>query len=436
MKEMTEKLVINNLGPIKNCELYIKDYMVFTGQQASGKSTIAKSIFFFKNIKNLLTLLIKKQLFFIGKEINISLKNKLIKEIRLNFLQVFGSTWGMSQNMAMNYYYNEKEEVFIKIYLKRDYNNPNYIWVEFSENLIKKIAELENIFKNRSVLESSEELKQIINNIFKDEYDVIYIPAGRSMITLLSSQLNYIYSSMEDIQKKSIDYCTQSYLENILKLKVNFNNTLDNLINDMIKMSSLELDINRLNLASNMVKRILKVNYINVAGEERLQLDDKSKGYVKINFASSGQQEVLWILNTLFYYLLNNKKAYFVIEEPESNLFPSAQKLVVEFISLIQNSGNKILLTTHSPYVLGTLNNLLYANDIYCYNNLKKDRINKIIKKEFWINYNNFLPYFFENGIVKNCFDEDGRCIKNEVIDEASSIINKEFDELLEIGEV
>ena len=211
--------------------------------------------------------------------------------------------------MAMNYYYNEKEEVFIKIYLKRDYNNPNYIWVEFSENLIKKIAELENIFKNRSVLESSEELKQIINNIFKDEYDVIYIPAGRSMITLLSSQLNYIYSSMEDIQKKSIDYCTQSYLENILKLKVNFNNTLDNLINDMIKMSSLELDINRLNLASNMVKRILKGNYINVAGEERLQLDDKSKGYVKINFASSGQQEVLWILNTLFYYLLNNKKA-------------------------------------------------------------------------------------------------------------------------------
>lgn len=41
-----EKLVINQLGPIEHCELEIKDFMVFTGPQVSGKSTIAKSIFF------------------------------------------------------------------------------------------------------------------------------------------------------------------------------------------------------------------------------------------------------------------------------------------------------------------------------------------------------------------------------------------------------
>ena len=166
-----------------------------------------------------------------------------------------------------------------------------------------------------------------MNNIFKDEYDTIYIPAGRSMITLLSSQLNYIYSSMEDIQKKSIDYCTQSYLENILKLKVNFNSTLENMIKDILNMTTLKIDINKMNLATNMIKKILKGDYININGEERLQLFN-SKGYVEINFASSGPQVVLWILNTLFFYLLNNKKAYFIIEEPESNLFPSAQKLV------------------------------------------------------------------------------------------------------------
>ena len=43
-----EKLVINKLGPIEHCELEIKDFMVFTGPQASGKSTIAKSIFSLK----------------------------------------------------------------------------------------------------------------------------------------------------------------------------------------------------------------------------------------------------------------------------------------------------------------------------------------------------------------------------------------------------
>ena len=48
------QIIINKLGPIDHCELDIKDLMIFTGQQASGKSTIAKSVFFFKNVKNVL----------------------------------------------------------------------------------------------------------------------------------------------------------------------------------------------------------------------------------------------------------------------------------------------------------------------------------------------------------------------------------------------
>lgn len=435
MKKTNEKLIIHNLGPIKDCELDIKDYMIFTGQQASGKSTVAKSIFFFKNIKNLLMLLIKKQLFFIENEINIPLKDKLIKEIRLNFLQVFGSTWGMPKDMKISYYYDTEEKIFVDISLKKDNKSPNYIWIDFSSNLIDKINKLENMVKTEKHFKNQEDFKNYINNIFNDEYDVVYIPAGRSMITLLSSQLNYIYSSMEDAQKKSIDYCTQNYLEKILKLKSFFNNTTDDMIKDIMKMTSLKIDSNKLNLASNMIKKILKGNYIYINGEERLQLEN-SKGYVKINFASSGQQEVLWILNTLFYHLLNNKKAYFIIEEPESNLFPNAQKAVIEFVSMIQNSDNKILLTTHSPYVLGTLNNLLYAYDLYNLNNSRKEEINKIIKKEFWINYNNFSSYFLKNGICENCIDKDVRCIKNEVIDEASNIINEEFDMLVEVGDV
>ena len=61
-------------------------------------------------------------------------------------------------------------------------------------------------------------------------------------------------------------------------------------------------------------------------GEERLQVSEDR--YVKINFASSGQKEAVWILNVVFYYLLNNKKTFFIIEEPESHLFPDAQKLM------------------------------------------------------------------------------------------------------------
>ena len=40
-----EKLIIDRLGPIAHCEIEIKDFLILTGAQATGKSTIAKSIF-------------------------------------------------------------------------------------------------------------------------------------------------------------------------------------------------------------------------------------------------------------------------------------------------------------------------------------------------------------------------------------------------------
>ena len=56
-----QRLTINNLGPIKECAIDVKDFMVFTGPQASGKSTIAKNSFFFNNLKNVLFSMCQKQ---------------------------------------------------------------------------------------------------------------------------------------------------------------------------------------------------------------------------------------------------------------------------------------------------------------------------------------------------------------------------------------
>ncbi|MEI3166798.1 MAG: AAA family ATPase [Lachnospiraceae bacterium] len=43
---------INNLGPINHCRMDLEKFCVLTGPQASGKSTIAKAIFFFRTIKD------------------------------------------------------------------------------------------------------------------------------------------------------------------------------------------------------------------------------------------------------------------------------------------------------------------------------------------------------------------------------------------------
>ena len=51
---------------------------------------------------------------------------------------------------------------------------------------------------------------------------------------------------------------------------------------------------------------------------------------------------------------------HLIIEEPEQNLYPSTQRdLTLMLVRLLNNNCRSILITTHSPYILSTLNVLL-----------------------------------------------------------------------------
>lgn len=423
-----ERIIINQLGPITHCELEVNEFMVFTGPQASGKSTIAKSIFFFKNIKNILLTQINKRFLQDKDMMELSTKNRLLKEIRSNFLQTFGTTWCMDNNMMIEYYYTD--QIYIKICLKEDPIAPNYIWIDLSEELVGFLNKYDYLPIDKLIYAyDNGEIKKEIAAFFADDSEVIYIPAGRSMMTLFSSQLMYMYSVMNDDQKRSLDYCTQNYLERIMQLKPSFSNSLESLIKNKIELTDMKIQKDILQQCSELMKKILHGEYRNVDGEERLQVSKEK--YVKINFASSGQQEAVWILNVVFYYLLNNKKSYFIIEEPESHLFPDAQKLITEFISLAQNGGNKILLTTHSPYILGTINNLLYANKIRKV--VDRHKIQEIIHCYKWLDVRKMSAYYVEYGDMKSCLDEEFEAINNEVIDCASEDINLDYEKMVQL---
>lgn len=425
------KIIINKLGPIDFCELDIVDFMIFTGPQASGKSTISKSVFFFKNVKNLLLNQINRKLFHNDYSIELSVRNPLIKEIRSCFLQTFGTTWYMDKDMSLQYFYSD--DVYIKIYLKDDPITPNYIWIDLSEKLIKFLDSYDEIKFEELIFKRNHDLfRSEINEFFCDDTEVIYIPAGRSMMTLFSSQLMYMYSVMSDDQKRSLDYCTQNYLERILQIKTFFSTSPEVLIKNKMVLTDQKIDKENLFLCAELMRKIMHGEYRNIDGEERLQVANDR--YVKINFASSGQQEAVWILNVVFYYLLNNKKSYFIIEEPESHLYPDAQKLITEFISLAKNNGNKILLTTHSPYILGTINNLLYANKIS--KEVEKAKLYEIIHSNKWLDFASVSAFHIENGALKSCLDNDFKAIDNAVIDGASEEINNDFDKMLALRSI
>ncbi len=104
-----QRIIINQLGPIEHCVLLVNDFIICTGPQAAGKSTVAKSIFFFKNLRNILLTQFKKRIFWVGdsgvKPSYQPFQQEFFKEVRLNFLQGFGSSWCMSPKMYLEYYY-------------------------------------------------------------------------------------------------------------------------------------------------------------------------------------------------------------------------------------------------------------------------------------------------------------------------------------------
>jgi len=414
--------------------------MTLTGFQASGKSTIAKAVYYFRTIKENIVELAKAQAVKANTSISgledefdvgygVELKKGLENYLREKFLRTFGSSWGMSNEMCMEYYFTKN--CYVKISLKNDpkYATPNYIWITFSFELRRFLHEKNHCFSVTPLGVPENEVgkfKAELYEMFDDSCSVVYIPAGRSMITLLSQQVGYIYATMNDMQKRSLDSCTKDYLERILRVKPEFSEGLQGLAAYSAGKTTLPTEI--LIQALSLIKKILRGTYRYSNGEEQIVLDDGKN--VKINFSSSGQQESVWILNLLFYYLLHQRPILFIIEEPESHLFPESQKYITELIALVSNCNHSIVLTTHSPYVLGALNNLLYA---YTIPEQYRKRAGEIIPISFWLNDKKFNSWFVKNGTVENCIDQEIHMIQNEKIDEVSKVINNEFDKLLDL---
>ena len=213
------KITINRLGPIEYYEAEIKDYMVVTGPQASGKSTVAKSIFFFKNIKNILFAQVRKRYLLsdleTGDVIKLNMKNRLMKEVRSNFLQIFGSTWCMDMEMSLVYQY--RKDVSIEVSLTSDPVSPNYIWIKFSRNLSEFLKLLDLSIEQKSALLPNAGLDTLFSN---NQFVTIGLPLAVVMaiivwIVLEKTKFGYELKAT-GMNKNAAKYCGMKEKRNII----------------------------------------------------------------------------------------------------------------------------------------------------------------------------------------------------------------------------
>ena len=166
-----QKLEIRYFGPVKECDIEISDFLVFTGTQASGKSTVAKSIFFFNHIKNILLQLVQRMNYESNDEImNFTLRERLKREIRSNFLQIFGTTMAMDSRMRLKYTYENGYSITIS--LIDTPSQKNFADVKISDELWKKLCTFEQSIKKEESLDLLELSKAIYSDIFCDKIKI------------------------------------------------------------------------------------------------------------------------------------------------------------------------------------------------------------------------------------------------------------------------
>ena len=139
------------------------------------------------------------------------------------------------------------------------------------------------------------------------------------------------------------------------------------------------------------------------------------------------------ILKALNYISSSGGGFTLYIEEPEAHLFPTAQKRIVELLARTFNSKNRnlqIFITTHSPYVLTAINNLIFAYDVM--KNKGEDLVSEIISKNLTINFDDVAAYTIENGILTSIVDEEFSIIDSDELDKASSHASDIYNQLLE----
>ncbi|MBK7940188.1 MAG: AAA family ATPase [Lewinellaceae bacterium] len=433
-----KKITIRNFGPIQNIEdLEIKDFMVFIGPQASGKSTVAKVVYFFKSVREELL----KYLFGLlerERPVLMSPLRVFYNNLEAKLLDLFGPDI-LQNDIQLSFMYKEFYSLSIteKTGMLQGGLRFEKTMQDEAENLINKClkyavhknkvsngfpTQTERIIKEAELEAFKEELINDVNQLFGEEEEPLFIPAGRAVLTNLMEQLPFFETGSR------IDLLTKEFAKQVLSVRPYFDKKNGLFVYENAARLKDKTISEFVDAAKNKTQVILKGEYRRENDKERIYLS--SDKYVSLSHASSGQQESLWILMLILIRILDRSKIFIVIEEPEAHLFPDAQKEMVELIALFCNAqtDNKAVITTHSPYILTSLNNLLYA---YRVGKNDPQGAKKVVDTPFWLDPSRVAAYFIENGQLEPIMD-DG-LIQAERIDEISNKLNIQLDQLYDL---
>jgi len=408
-KKISETLEISNFLSISYMDWEINDFNIITGDMGAGKSLCIKLLNFFEGIfisSILLAPGFSRKLFENG-----NFFDKLTDRFRKTFILDDNDC----RNLNLNYNCTTPSRVFsVAVSWKKSKKKLDWK-CEYLEERLKKWG---GYFPALETPDTAREVRNRIHEEIKHDFDDIlpfssfFVPASRAAITVVG-----VSTTVKD---------------DFLK---DFAGTKDFLL------SGPDIGLN-----NNKLAKILKVRNIRKSplNENDVLLDLSDGRTVPILNSSSGQQELLFLLmlidqlpNITFTY---GKTLSLFIEEPSAHLFPKEQKETIEcIVDFFRNKkmlDTRLFITTHSPYILNSLNNMLKKGNFIKIYQDREAEINKAVniphlyKDETSAYFLGTDPAKEEKFTGKTMFDDDRRYLDADEIEAISESIDDDTNKL------
>lgn len=353
---------------------------VLIGPQASGKSLLMQFLYYFRDVKQLAAERYSDKVED-NKWIEMS-TDQLLYELRGTILGLF-----VSSSPGNVKYQNDKKTYSIRVQKK---TFPTGI---FRSDILS--------WKNEWS-DSKDELQKSL------ETKSIFIPSERDMYSMfVERKMSVLYESFQSIQMRKFT----DLLELIRSGKSSSSAYL---------VKALTKDVS--NTIATLEKKALGGEMsFSAVSKDWLWLINKSDSFMFTGGLSSGQMSTWPFFTIAKEYAASRTDFDFYFEEPETHLHPKAQVEVVKTIAYLISRGHRFVITTHSPFILYVINNLIQAHMAYD---------GAPPEGEFSINPDHVAAYCLGDN-PRSIVDEETKLLNLDEIDDVLDSIGKQFYDLL-----
>ena len=332
-------LTIKNFSCIKELTVEFRRIVVFIGEQASGKSVTCKLYYFFSQALRKVAMSCLRE----GLESE-GFQDRLIREFcyifpRTTWIQnAFSIEWKIGEHRISILHKRGDATFKLNLFDYRD---------GYARALEKCRAASYGVSDGHEDFEGRWRYDRLVGKVVADEFSAVsvdYVPAGRAFFSTIQNVIFSLLTSNVDI-----DYFLKEFGRKLEVFR-------------RLGYPRAE-DVGGRGLFEELCQQVLHGKYLYDGKEQWIVTDKNHK--IRLADSSSGQQEALPLLMVLAMQTTLSRRRgginRVLIEEPEAHLYPTAQESIVDTIGSILKTIDHVgcIITTHSPFILCCLNNVL-----------------------------------------------------------------------------